>query len=97
MDNSGCFLNTTNTSRVLGCVDPDPAVARRIFCSCWGCNGDQLVNFMPTLHCNSTSGNATWSNSSSSSSSSKGSVAAKPHGTNGHPRMPVPVLPPHHE
>ncbi|KAL1892378.1 hypothetical protein Sste5346_007116 [Sporothrix stenoceras] len=53
MDNSGCFLNTSDTSRVLGCADPDPAVAIDIFCRCWGCNGQELVNFMPTLNCTS--------------------------------------------
>lgn len=27
MDNSGCFLNTTDTNKVLGCADPDPEKA----------------------------------------------------------------------
>ncbi|CAK7217205.1 hypothetical protein SEUCBS140593_003130 [Sporothrix eucalyptigena] len=53
MDDSGCFLNTTDTARVLGCADPDPATAIDIFCRCWGCNGQELVNFMPTLNCTS--------------------------------------------
>ncbi len=30
VDNSGCFLNTSNATRVLGCVDDDPRTARDI-------------------------------------------------------------------
>ncbi|CAK7210421.1 hypothetical protein SBRCBS47491_000778 [Sporothrix bragantina] len=100
MDNSGCFLNLNDTSRVLGCADPDPAKAIDIFCRCYGCNGPELVSFMPRLNCSSktvipvvTNSTAT-TPATNSTKSTNGTKSAHDKGTawkSGLLHIPVPV------
>ncbi|KIH93884.1 hypothetical protein SPBR_06230 [Sporothrix brasiliensis 5110] len=82
MDNSGCFLNTSDTARVLGCADSDPTKAIDIFCRCWGCNGQELVNFMPTLNCTSKTVIPTPAKPAPISGNG---TASAPHGNGSHP------------